>query len=82
MEWMRRKRNDIKTCAELFFMLSDDIQDMELSEALKSLMALFMEQIKGCVSDITEIIQSKVNKWIASQALYIQALFRDIRWES
>jgi hypothetical protein len=82
MEWMRRKRNDIKTCAELFFRLCDDIQDMELSEALKSLMALFAEQIKGCVSDITEIIQSKVNEWIASQALYIQALFRDIRWES
>jgi hypothetical protein len=82
MEWMRRKRNDIKTFAELFFVLSDDIQDMELSEALTSLMALFVDEIKGCVSGIIDIVKSKVNDWIASQAAYIQALFRDIRWES
>ena len=31
--------------------------------------------------DIT-IIKCKVSEWIASQAAFIQALFRDISWES
>ena len=33
-------------------------------------------------ADITSIIKCKVSEWIASQAAFIQALFRDISWES
>ena len=43
LEWIRRNENDQKTYGELFFTLCDDIQDMDLTTALKSLMALFVE---------------------------------------
>ena len=55
-------------------MFCEDIQDMELTDALQSLMALFVEQIS--------MLKSKVTDWIASQAKFIQALFADISWES
>ena len=82
LEWIRRNRNDEKTYGELFFMLCDDIQDMDLTDALQSLMALFVEQIGELSADITACIKSKVTDWIKSQALFIQALFGNICWES
>lgn len=82
LEWIRRNQNDQKTYGELFFMFCDDIQDMDLTNALQSLMALFVEHILTLSADITSIIKCKVSEWIASQAAFIQALFRDISWES
>ena len=82
LEWIRRNQNDQKTYGELFFMFCDDIQDMDLTNALQSLMALFVEHISSLSADITSIIKCKVNEWIASQALFIQDLFGNICWES
>ena len=82
LEWIRRNTNDQKTYGELFFMFCEDIQDMELTDALQSLMALFVEHISMLSADITACIKSKVTDWIASQAKFIQALFADISWES
>lgn len=63
-------------------MYCDDIQDMDLTNALQSLMALFVEHITTLSADITSVLKNKVTKWIASQATFIQALFGNIRWES
>lgn len=82
LEWIRRNENDQKTYGELFFMFCEDIQDMDLTNALQSLMALFVEHISTLSADITAIIQSKVTKWMLSQASFIQALFGNISWES
>ena len=43
LEWIRRNQNDQKSYGKLFFMFCDDIQAMELTEAVKSRIALFME---------------------------------------
>ena len=63
-------------------MFCDDIQDMDLTSALQSLMALFVEQFSALATDITACIKSKVTEWMASQAAFIQALFENICWES
>ena len=70
------------TLPGLFFMYCEDIQDMDLTNALQSLMALFVEHISTLSADITSVLKSKVTEWIASQALFIQALFGNICWES
>ena len=75
LEWLRRNQNDEKTYGELFFMYCEDIQDMDLTNALQSLMAPFS-------ADITSVLKSKVTEWIASQTAFIQALFGNICWES
>ena len=70
------------TLPGLFFMYCEDIQDMDLTNALQSLMALFVEHISTLSADITSVLKSKVIEWIASQATFIQALFGNICRES
>lgn len=82
LEWIRRNQNDQKSYGELFFMYCEDIQDMDLTNALQSLMALFVEHISTLSADITSVRKSKVTEWIASQAGFIQALLGSICWES
>ena len=82
LEWIRRNQNDQKTYGELFFMFCDDIQDMDLANALQGLMSLFTDIVSMVSADITEMLKSKVNNWIESQPLFIQALFGDLCWES
>lgn len=82
LEWLPRNQNDQKTYGELFFMFCDDIQDMDLTNALQSLMALFVEHISASSADITSCMKSKVMDWMMSQASFIQALFGNICWES
>ena len=82
LEWIRRNQNDQKTYGELFFMFCEDIQDIDLTNALQSLMALFVEHISTLSADTTSLIKSKVTEWMMSQALFIQALFGNICWES
>ena len=71
-----------KTYGELFFMFCEDIQDMDLTNALQGLMSLFTDIASIVSADITEMLKSKVNDWMASQPLFIQALFGDLCWES
>ena len=82
LEWIRRNENDQKTYGELFFMLCDDIQDMDFTNALQGLLSLFTDIAAMVSADITELIKSKVTNWMKSQPLFIQALFRDLCWES
>lgn len=62
-------------------MFCDEIQDMHLTNALMSLVALFMEQINAIASDSINNVISKLQDWIASQASYIKALFTNLCWE-
>lgn len=82
LEWIRRNQNDQKTYGELFFMFCDDIQDMDLTNALQGLMSLFTNIVSMMPTNITEMLKSIVNNWMASQPLFIQALFGDLCWES
>ena len=63
-------------------MFCDDIQDMDLTNALQSLMALFINITANISAEITNLIKSKVSEWMSTQALFIQALFGKLCWES
>ena len=85
LEWLKREENDMKTFGELFLMYCDDIQDMDLTTALQSLMGVFVELTKTEMSDPSatkEIIKNQLSQWIDSQALFIKALFKHLMWES
>ncbi len=71
-----------RSYGELFFMYCEDIQDMDLTNALQRLMALFVEHMSTLSADITSVLKSKVTEWIVSQAGFIQALLGSIYWES
>ncbi len=82
LKWIRRSQNDQKTYGELFFMFCDDIQDMNLTNALQGLMSLFTDIATMVSAEIAEIIKSEVNNWISSQPMLIEALFDGLCWES
>lgn len=82
LEWLRREDNDMKTWGELFLMYCDDIQDMDLTTALESLMGLFIEHINTQTITTSESVKNQLMQWISSQATFIKALFKDLKWES
>ena len=82
LEWIRRNKNDQKTYGELFFMLCEDIQDMDLTHALQGLLSLFTDIVSNTSAEITELIKSKVSNWMQSQPLFIQGLLGNLSWES
>ena len=63
-------------------MFCDDIQDMDLTSALQSLMTLSAELLSALSADITACIKSKVSGWISSQAAFIQDQFENICWKA
>lgn len=81
LEWIRRKKNDEKTICELFYVCCDDIQDMELSTALKQLLAIFANGLKEQAITISKEIKSQLINWFVSQPAFIQALCPDLEWE-
>jgi hypothetical protein len=82
LEWIRRNKNDERTYGEIFFLLCEEVQDMDFNHALTSLMALFGDVINDLSFDLGNLIKSKVQEWIHSQAAFIQALFANSCWES
>lgn len=65
---------------ELFYMLCGDVQDMDLTTALQSLMTLFANITKTLFAEITKLIKGKVAERMSSQSLFVQTLFGDFRW--
>ena len=81
IEWLRRKKNDEKTICELFYVCCDDIQDMELSTALKQLLEILVNGLGNQMITITSEIKSQLINWFVSQPAFIQALCPDFEWE-
>ena len=63
-------------------MFCNDIQDMDLTDALQGLMSLFTDIVSMVSADISEILKNKVNNRMASQPVFIQSLFGDLYGES
>jgi len=82
LEWFRREEHDQRTFGELFYVMCDDIRDMDLKTALKNLMGLFVEQLNTAKSAKTNLLKCQIQQWISQQASFIKGLFADLCWES
>ena len=74
LEWIRRKKNDWKTIGELFFVCCEDVRDIELTEALERLLAIFMDGLKNGAVQINESIRKELIDWYISQPIFIQRI--------
>lgn len=63
-------------------MFCEDIQDIEYTTALQSLMGLFAEQLKIVGSNKAKMTKMQLQQWVDSQASFIKALFMNLSWES
>jgi hypothetical protein len=74
LEWIRRKNNDWKTMGELFFVCCEDIRDIELTDALERLLAIFMTGLTNGTVQIAESVRRELLDWYVTQPVFIQRL--------
>lgn len=82
LEWERRHNQDSRSFGELFFLLCDEIQDLDYETALRQLMYYCMVLLNYVPKEVAKIVSCQVMFWIAAQPLYIQRLFGNFCYES
>jgi hypothetical protein len=73
LEWSRRNEQDPKTIGHLFFLMCDEIKDLDMFTALKELLELFETMSKGSVSLCTKTLNSQLVQWFESLPSYIKS---------
>ena len=82
LEWIRRTDNDPRTMGSLFFQIYDEVKDIELADALRSLLALFVAGMKSGAVKIDETIRVQLISWFMSQPTFIRVIFPAFLTES
>ncbi|MED4352430.1 IS4 family transposase, partial [Schinkia azotoformans] len=57
----------------LFYELCDEVNELDWAVALQQLIELFQDALKQAHKKIKKLIQSQLEKWIASLPNYIKA---------
>lgn len=82
LEWERRHTQDLRSYGELFFLLCEEIQDLDYETALKQLMYFCMKLLNHVPGEVAKTVLCQVKYWIAALPLYIQRLFSNFCYES
>lgn len=82
LEWERRHNQDSRSFGGLFFLLCEEIQDLDYETALRQLMFYCMMLLEYVPKEFAKAVSSQVIFWIASQPRYIQRLFSNFCTES
>jgi hypothetical protein len=72
LEWQRRNEQDPKTLGHLFFLMCEDIKDLDMFTALQQLLELFETLSKDKVSLSTKALLSQLTQWFQSLPSYIK----------
>ena len=74
LEFIRRKTNDLHSHGELFFICYDDVKDIEISEALESLMSIMSNGlIEGRIT-LDSTVYAQLLDWYTSQPAFIRSI--------
>lgn len=78
LEWERRHNQDSRSYGELFYLLCDEIQDIDYETAIRQLMYFFTKVLGNLSKEFFQAISCQVMHWIAAQPAYIRALMPDL----
>ena len=70
--WQMRKEEDPKTIGNLFYILCEDVKDIDFITALQSLIDLFQTLAEAKVSLNMDIFKNQMNKWLVTIPNYIK----------
>ncbi|EKN69961.1 IS4 family transposase [Schinkia azotoformans] len=73
LSWQNRCNTDQRTIGGLFYELCDEVNELDWAVALQQLIELFQDALKQAHKKIKKLIQSQLEKWIASLPNYIKA---------
>ncbi|SHG63250.1 hypothetical protein SAMN02745221_02051, partial [Thermosyntropha lipolytica DSM 11003] len=74
LEWERRNNQDSRSYGEIFYLLCDEVQDIDYQTAIRYLLLFIAELRKKISQDLYAEILCQVRYWIAGQPAYIRAL--------
>jgi hypothetical protein len=74
LEWIRRKNSDYRTMGDLFFLIYEEVRDLELSDALEKLVSILAVGIAQGRIQVDEVIRAELLDWYISQPIFIQSL--------
>ncbi|MEG6532786.1 IS4 family transposase [Caldifermentibacillus hisashii] len=70
--WQMRKEEDPKTIGNLFYILCEDVKDIDFITALQSLIDLFQTLAEAKVSLNMDNFKNQMNKWLVTIPNYIK----------
>jgi hypothetical protein len=74
LEWIRRKENDVRTLVELFYATFDEVRDIEMADALNSLLSILASGLKDGDIQIGERTRKELLQWYISQPQFIRSI--------
>ncbi len=81
LEWERRNNQDSRSFGGLFFLLCEEIQDLNYETTLRQLMYYCKMLLNYVPKELATAVSCQVIYWIAPQLLYIQRLFSNFSAE-
>ena len=69
---MRRRENDIRTLGELFYETFEEVRDIELADALGSLLAILEDSLSSGDTVMGERTRKQLLQWYISQPLFVR----------
>ena len=72
LEWMRRRENDVHTLGELFYETFEEVRDIELADALGSLLAILEDSLSSGDTVMGERTRKQLLQWYISQPLFVR----------
>lgn len=82
LAWQHRQSTDQRTLGGLFYVLCDEISELEWSVALNQLIEIIDQIAKKVNKKITKLIQTQLQQWIAGLPSYIKAYLPNLCCES
>ncbi|AZK45107.1 IS4 family transposase [Paenibacillus lentus] len=73
LAWQHRQSTDNRTLGGLFYLLCDEVGQLDWAVALKQLIELIEDISKKASKKITALIQTQLQQWIAGLPSYIKA---------
>lgn len=73
LAWQHRQSTDNRTLGGLFYLLCDEVGQLDWAVALKQLIELIEDISKKASKKITTLIQTQLQQWIAGLPSYIKA---------
>ena len=82
LEWMRRKENDVRTLGELFYATFDEVRDIELMDALGSLLSILEDGLNNGDVTMGKRTRKELLQWYISQPAFIRSICEQSMRES
>lgn len=79
LSWESRLNTDLKSLGELFFIICDEVKELDYQTALTQLLMIMGSILAGGINKFRAVsIAEKVNKWLRQLPVYIREMLSPV----